>query len=95
MRREAEKSIEEFNADNEGFFAIRHAKKEAEKLRDLSGAYTLLDRDNTYYICDGSGTVTAYGDVDPNDATSAIEIKRVFKLPEPITGLPRRHEHNL
>ncbi len=84
---EADASIAGFDDSNEGLFAIWRGFQDASKLRDLSGVYTLLDRDNTYYIADKSGLLTAWGDEDPNDPASAIVEKRRFQLPAPVTGL--------
>ena len=46
-------------------------------LTGLSGVYAQLDSDHTLYV-GGSDRVTAYGEVDPADPTSAIEVKRVW-----------------
>jgi hypothetical protein len=84
---EADASIAAFDASNEGFLAIWHAMQEASKLRDLSSVYTVLSADNTYYIADKAGTITAYADADPNDPGSEIVEKRVFRFPDGVTGL--------
>lgn len=84
---QADEAIAYFDDNNDGFFAIVKAFREAQKLRDLSGVYTVLDRDNIYYIGSKDGVITAYGDAVPGDADSVIEKKREFKLPEPVTGL--------
>lgn len=47
----------------------------------------MLDIDNTYYIADKTGSITAYGDADPGDPASPIALKGTFQLPEPVTGL--------
>ncbi|MEN8161468.1 MAG: hypothetical protein ABFS41_15470, partial [Myxococcota bacterium] len=83
----ADASIAGFDASNQGLGALYRAFREAAKLRDLSSVYTVLDRDNTYFIADKSGTITAYGDADPNDPASEIVVKRSFSLPAPVTGL--------
>jgi hypothetical protein len=83
----ADTSIAGFDESNEGLGALYRAFREAAKLRDLSSVYTVLDRDNTYFIADKSGTITAYGDADPKDPASEIVVKRSFALPEPVTGL--------
>jgi hypothetical protein len=83
----AEASIAAFNERNRGLLAIVKALREAQKLRDLASVYTLLDADDTYYIGDKNGTITAYGDVRPNDPASPIEKKREFALPQAVTGL--------
>ncbi len=84
---EADTSVAEFDDSNDGFFALWHAFQDASKLRDISSVYTVLDADNTYFIADKSGKITAYGDADPADPASAIVEKRSFQLPEPVTGL--------
>jgi hypothetical protein len=84
---EANAAIETFDASNEGFFSIWRAFREALKLRDLSSVYTVLDADNTYYVADKSGAITAYGDADPSDPASEIIVKGRVRLPEGVTGL--------
>ena len=84
---EADASIARFDKSNEGLVAIWQAFQDASKLRDLSSVYTVLDVDNTYYIADKSGSITAYGDADPMDPASPIVEKGTFQLPEPVTGL--------
>ncbi len=84
---EADESIAAFDESNHGFFAIWQAFRDASKLRDLSSVYTVLDADNTYYIADKSGVITAYGDADPNDPASAIVEKGRFELPASVSGL--------
>ena len=42
----ADASIEKFDDNNSGFFALVHAFREASKLRDLANLYTVLDRDH-------------------------------------------------
>jgi hypothetical protein len=83
----ADAAIAGFDASNGGIGAIYRAFREAAKLRDLSSVYTVLGRDNTYFMADKAGTITAYGDADPSDPASAIVVKRSFQLPEPVTGL--------
>lgn len=84
---EAEDSIANFDDGTEGIFSMYHAYQDAQKLRDLSSVYTLLDRDNIYYIANKNGFVTAYGDAVEGDRTSAIVEKRRVKLPAGVTGL--------
>lgn len=84
---EADASIAAFDAGTHGILAIWRAFREARKLRDLSGVYTLLDRDGIYYVGDAHGTITAWGDADPRDRGSAIEKKRELRLPPEATGL--------
>jgi hypothetical protein len=84
---EADASIARFDESNQGIGAIWRAFRDASKLRDLSSVYTVLDADNTYYIADKSGSITAYGDADPTDPASPIVEKGTFQLPVPVTGL--------
>jgi hypothetical protein len=84
---EADASIERLDTSNEGLIAIVQAFRDASKLRDLSSVYTVLDVDNTYYIADKSGVITAYADSDPSDPASAIVEKAVFEMPPGVTGL--------
>ncbi len=84
---EADASIARFDESNEGLFSIWRAFQDASKLRDLSSVYTVLDVDNTYYIADKGGTITAYGDADPSDPASPIVEKASFRFPPDVTGL--------
>jgi hypothetical protein len=84
---EADASIARFDESNEGVASIWRAFQDASKLRDLSSVYTVLDADNTYFIADKNGSITAYGDADPADPASPIVQKATFQLPEPVTGL--------
>ncbi|MFP8869985.1 MAG: hypothetical protein VCB43_00300 [Myxococcota bacterium] len=84
---DSEPAIASFNKSNSGLFAIYESFQQASKLRDLSSVYTVLDVDNTYYVADKSGLITAYGDADPNDPASAIVKKATFQLPVEATGL--------
>jgi hypothetical protein len=84
---EADASIAGFDRNNHGFSAIWQAFQDASKLRDLSSVYTVLSEDNTYYIADKSGTITAYADADPRDPASPIVQKARVQLPDTVTGL--------
>jgi hypothetical protein len=83
---QAEASIADFNDSNDGIFALYNAYQEAQKLRNLSNIYTLLDKDNVYYVGSKSGLITAYGDEDPTDSRSPIVELRSFQLPAEATG---------
>jgi hypothetical protein len=52
---------------------------------DLASTYTMLDRDNTYYLGSSSG-ISAYGDAKVGDPASAIEKKRSWTLPADVPG---------
>jgi hypothetical protein len=84
---DADESIAGFEESNEGALAIFSALRDASKLRDLSSVYTVLAADNTYYIANKAGTITAYGDEDPSDPASPIVEKASFTLPPQVTGL--------
>ena len=84
---EANASIAGFDESNEGLFAIWQAFQDASKLRDISSVYTVLGADNTYYIADKGGTITAYADADPADPASLIVEKASLRLPKSVTGL--------
>jgi hypothetical protein len=49
----------------------------AQYLQGISGVYAMLDLDNTLYV-GGSDRVTAYGEVEPGNSSSAIEIKGIW-----------------
>ena len=83
---EAEASIAAFDRSNAGFFALVRAFREARKLRDLSGVYTLLDAENVYYIGEKRGAIAAFADADPRDPGSAIEKRREVRLPDGVSG---------
>jgi hypothetical protein len=48
-----------------------------------SGAYTLVDKDNTFFTVDGI-SVLAYRDRNPGDINSPIELRSAFELPASI-----------
>ena len=83
---QANDSIARFDDSNDGIFALYHAYQDAQKLRNLSNIYTLMDIDNQYYVGSKSGLITVYGDKDPNDSRSAIVELRSFQLPAEATG---------
>jgi hypothetical protein len=83
---QSEQAIATFDDSNDGIVALYHAYQEAQKLRNLSNIYTLLDIDNVYYVGSKSGSITAYGDADPNDSRSPIVELRTFQLPAEATG---------
>jgi hypothetical protein len=84
---EADASIASFDESNDGFFALWRAFQDANKLRDISSVYTVLDANNTYFIADKSGKITAYADADPSDPASAIVETATFQMPASVTGL--------
>ena len=52
---------------------------------DLASAYTLIDRDNIFYVGNSRG-LSAYGDAVAGDPASAIEKKRSWSLPADLPG---------
>ena len=83
---QSETSIAKFDDSNQGFFALYNAFQDAQKLRNLSNLYTLLDKDHVYYVGSKSGLITAYGDQNPQDSRSPIVELRSFQLPAAATG---------
>jgi hypothetical protein len=75
-----------FEANEDGLLAMYRAFRAVAKLRDLSSVYTLLDRDNVYYVGDSHGRIAAYGDQRPGDRHSPIAKLREFSLPAGVTG---------
>jgi hypothetical protein len=84
---QADASIARFDESTGGIFATGWALRDGLKLLDLSGVYTLLDRDHVYYIGDKHGTIRAYSDAEPGRADSSIVKKAEFRMPEPVSGL--------
>ncbi len=82
----ADSAIDYFDNNNDGFFATVKAFREAQKLRSLASIYTLLDATNTYFIANKAGFIEAYGDADPSDPASAIQLQRRFDFPSEISG---------
>lgn len=82
----AEAAIAAFDADNDGFDAVLRAFRAASVLRDLSGVYTMVDRDNRFYVGEKSGAILAYGDVVSGKADSPIELKGRYAFPAEVTG---------
>lgn len=70
-----------FKLDPETFRMIDTAQPEGGRQSPgFSGAYNVLDRDNRLISTFGRSLVV-YGDVDPDDRLSAIEVKHQFELP--------------
>ena len=82
----ADAAIAGFDAGNDGFFALVRAFREAQVLRELSGVYTMVDRDNRFYIGEKSGAILAYGDREPGRPESPIELKGRYPFPGSVTG---------
>lgn len=82
----ADESIADFDDNNTGLLAIVTAFTEAQKLRDLASVYTLVDKNNEYYIAYKAGYIEVYGDAVADDRASAIELKRTFHYPEELNN---------
>jgi hypothetical protein len=83
---EADASIARFDRGNEGFLALVRAFRAASVLRDLSGVYTMVDRDHRFYVGDKAGSILAYGDASEGRADSPIELKGRYDFPAEVTG---------
>jgi hypothetical protein len=81
---QAEETIAAFDHGNEGIVALVRAFRAAGVLRDLSGVYTMVDRDNRFYVGDKAGAILAYG--DGGTPGSAIELKGRYDFPGTVTG---------
>ena len=79
-------AIDYFDANNEGFFAIVRAFREAQKLRSLAAVYTLVDRNNEYFVANKAGYLEAYGDLQEGVRESAVVLRRRFDFPAPLAG---------
>ena len=84
--READSAIDYFNESNHGIGSLWRAFQESSKLMEIAGVYTVLDVDNTYFIANKNGTISAYGDKDPMTPASPIASRRSFSLPAGVTG---------
>ena len=82
----ADERIAWFDQGTDGFWALTKAFRAASVLRDLSGVYTMLDRDNRFYVGHKSGSIWAYGDAIEGDAGSAIVFKGKYDFPAPVSG---------
>ena len=71
---------------NNGATGIPTAIKAMSPLKDLSGVYIMVGKNNWVYIADNDGIITAYGDAIENDPTSEIVVKATFQLPPEASG---------
>lgn len=81
----AEEFIATFNANN-GPRSIPKATEASSILKDISGIYTIVDKDNRFYVAKKDGSIIVYGDAVEGDASSEIVIKDRFKMPPEATG---------
>lgn len=83
---DAEVSINRLNNNNSGLPGVINAFRDAMKLPKLPGVYTLLDKDNRYYIGKMDGSIAAYTDEQPGQCRSGIKPYKTFTLPEEVSG---------
>lgn len=55
-------------------------------LKNMSGAYTVLDNNNHYYMASQDGSITVYGDAEPGNPDSGIAVIRRGKMPAEARG---------
>lgn len=83
----ADAYVERWNGLRPGYWAVLQALRHARgTYSDISGIYTLVDRDGEYYVC-GAREITVYGDAEPGDPDSPIEIRRRYEWPDDVTGV--------
>ena len=83
---EADERIAWFDDSNEGLLALVKAARAGSMLRDLSGVYTMLDKDGRFYVGDKARSVRAYGDAMEGKPDSPIVLKGRYDIPAPVTG---------
>ncbi|MGB0906410.1 MAG: hypothetical protein ACPGVT_02870 [Maricaulaceae bacterium] len=71
---------------NNGASAMPTAIKSMLPLKSLSGVYTVVGKNDWFYLARKDGSIVAYGDEVPGDAGSKIVEKAVFQLPENLVG---------
>lgn len=82
----ADKKIARFDKSTKGLFSIIAGMRTASMLRDLSSVYTLLDKDNRYYIGDKAGKIFVYGDSVEGNPNSPISLLDQVDLDDQVTG---------
>jgi hypothetical protein len=79
--------VERFNELGPGYWSVFQALQHARSVyTDISGIYTLVDGKGEYYVC-GRREITVYGDAEPGNPDSAIEVRRRFAWPDDVTGI--------
>jgi hypothetical protein len=68
------------------FSAMWEAVKTMSMLAEAGNLYTLIDRNNDFYVGMPDGTIHVYGDAVANDVNADIVFKRAFKLPANTSG---------
>ena len=71
---------------NNGASAMVTAVKSMMPLKSLSGIYTVVGKNDWFYIANKDGSVIAYGDAVAGDAGSKIVEKARFQLPDELSG---------
>jgi hypothetical protein len=71
--------------DSDASFDEKLAAAKRSGMPPVEGIYTMLDVDNQYVVA-GEGFVRIYGDTEPGDRLSGIEIKKQWDQPKDITG---------
>jgi hypothetical protein len=82
----ADAYVARFNDLEPGYWSLLQTLRHARLYRDISGIYTLVDRDGDYYVC-GAREITVYGDARPGEADSEIVVRRSFAWPDEVTGV--------
>jgi hypothetical protein len=83
---DANESTDRLEKKNEGVLGIINAARDMGKMSDLSGMYTLVDRENVLFVGNKQGYIQAYADADPKKPKSSIVALRRYDLPEEVTG---------
>jgi hypothetical protein len=81
----AEDFIKALNKDN-GLKSIPKAAEAATIMKDVSGVYAVVDKDNSFYVAGKDGSIVVYGDKVENDPKSDIIIKGRFTMPPAVAG---------
>jgi hypothetical protein len=82
----ANAAIAAFDKSNDGVGAVARAVREIRMFKQLAGVYTLVDRDNRFFVGLKSGAIAAYGDEIEGRPESPIQLKGTYPLPAGITG---------
>jgi hypothetical protein len=80
-----EKYVKAFNDEN-GVETIPLATEASNILKDVSGVYAVVDKDNRFYVADKDGNILVYGDKETDNPNSEIELKGTFKIPAEASG---------
>ncbi len=83
-KKKADRVIKNLNK-RDGTDAIAYALLQSRMFKNLAGVYTLLDKDNNYYLGTNEGIVV-YGDSINGKPSSKIKKLREFVRPKEVTG---------